>query len=853
MLRLTVLGVLAHRVRYAMTALAVLLGVAFIAGTLVLTDTIGRTFDGLFVDIYHDTSAVVRGQQAFSAPANFASVRPAIPDTLVAQVRAVPGVREVRVGIDGYAQLVGTDGKAIGNPAAGAPTLGQAWNATRTMNPYRFLPGSQPPVTATEVAIDKHSADAGHLRVGDRVTVLTKRAPAVYRIVGIFRWGSADSPLGASITLFDATTAANVLGEPGKVSEIDVAADPGVSQAELVHRLSGALAGARVDIVTGQQVTREGQSAVRKALGFFNTFLLAFALIALFVGSFLIFNTFSIVVAQRLRELGLLRAVGASRLQVTASVLGESTLIGLLASAAGLGAGIGLAVALRALLVAFGIDIPSTGLSITGRTVLVSMLAGTVVTVLAALQPARRAGAVAPIVALQAPVTSERPRTVRRTISGATVTGLGLLALLIGLFAGVSDRLVIVGSGAAITFLGVSIFGPVLVGPVARAIGVPLAARGTAGRLARNNVLRAPKRTASSAAALMIGVALVAVMSTLAASIRSSISAVVDRTMRADFVISSGGQAANSIAGLSPSLADRLALLPQVASATGVRADTVRIFGSTTVVLATDPAQVSQLFDVQPRQGQLATLSAGQLAISQHVADTRKLRLGDPVPVTFVRGVHSFTVGAIYGARDLAGDYVLPIAAAQQWFTSQLDFQVYVRLAGGTSAEAGRAVLTQQLKAYPSATLMDRSEYKHAQEAQIDQLLNLVYALLGLALIIALVGIGNTLALSIHERRRELGLLRAVGMTKSQLRRTVQAEAGIVSVFGTGQGLLVGVLLGWAVVAAMHSQGVTRLSVPVLQLLLVALIAIGAGVLASVAPSRRAARLQVLQAIAADE
>jgi putative ABC transport system permease protein len=851
MWRLTWVGVLGHKLRYALTAFSVLLGVAFIAGTLVLTDTIGRTFDGLFGDIYHGTAAVVRAREPFTPQASFTSARPRIPASLADEIRQVPGVTAVRLGIGGYAQLVGTDGKAIGNPAAGAPTIGQAWNDVPQMNPYRFLPGSRPPNAATEIAIDKHSADVGKLQVGDRVRVLTQGAPATYTLVGIFRWGTADSPLGASITLFEPATATVVLGEPGKVDEIDVAAANGISQQDMANRLRTTLNNPTLEVLTGKQITKENQDAVRKALSFFDTFLLVFALIALFVGSFLIFNTFSIVVAQRLRELGLLRAVGASRRQVTLSVLGESLAIGVLASVVGLGAGIGLAVALRQLLVLFGIDIPSTGLLISTRTVLVSLLSGTVITLLAAFSPARKAGKVAPVTAMRDVAVSEETRKLRRGISGCAVLTVGGALLLTGLFAHLHNRLALVGSGAVITFLGVSILGPLISRPLSRLLGTPLLTRGPIGALARNNAMRTPKRTAATAAALMIGVALVAVMSVLAASTTSSVNAVVDRTMQADFVIDSGGQPGGAT-GFSPALQQRLDGLPQIASSTGIRAGSVRLGGASTVILAVNPKRIDYLFDVGVTQGSLLDMTATGIAISQQYANDKHLQLGSRLPVQFTGGTRVFTVQAIYTARDLAGDYVLPIAAAEQNFTQQLDFQVYVRLSKGVSAAAGRAVIQSVLADYPTAKLQDRTEYKAARTSQIDQLLNLVYGLLALALFIALVGIANTLALSIHERTRELGLLRAVGMTRAQVRTTVRYEAVIMAMIGALEGLVVGVLLGWALVAALHSQGITVLSVPVLRLVIIAAVAATAGMLAAVGPGRRAARLNVLAAIATE-
>jgi putative ABC transport system permease protein len=848
MWRVTLRGLVAHWVRYALTALAVLLGVAFMAGTFVFTDTIKHTFDGLFGDVYSHTSAVVRAEQPFTPGANFTNQRRLINGDLATRVWQVPGVTALSVGVEGYAQLVGHDGQAIGNPAAGAPTLGEAWSSgAAEMQPYRFVEG-RPPRTGDEVAIDKHSADVGHLVVGDRVVVLTKQQPRSYTITGIVRWGSADSPLGASITLFDLATAERVLTEPGLVNEIDVAAAPGLSQQEMVDRLRSALDAPGLEVVTAAQVTEEGQTGIHQALAFFDTFLLVFAGIALFVGSFLIFNTFSIVVAQRMRELALLRAVGASRAQVILSVLGESLLIGLVASVLGLGAGVGLAVGLKALLGALGFALPSSGLLVTLRTVLASMIVGVSISLAAALVPAWKAGRVAPVAALREVAVDEEPHVVRRAASGAAVLAAGAGLLLVGLFADVPSRMTYVGAGAAAAFLGIAVAGPVIARPLCRVVGAPLG-WSAAGRLARNNAMRNPKRTASSAAALMIGVALVALISVMAASTKSSIGSVVDSAMRADFVVSGAGQPGGQ-SGFSPTLAHRMAALPQVASATGIRSGTVSVDGSTAVVLAVDPRHVDDLFDVDLQQGDLATMTPTGIAISQDVADADQLRLGDPVPVTFTTtGTHPFTVQAIYGARALAGDYVLPLAAAGRHFSSRLDFQVYARLAPGIPGADGRSAIEHVLTAYPNATLMDRTEYKHEQEAQIDQLLGLMYGLLGLALVIALIGIANTLALSIYERTHELGLLRAVGMTRRQLRGVVRGESIVIALLGTLEGLVVGVLLGWAVVTALRSQGVTQLTVPVTQLAIVAVLAALAGVVAAMGPARRASTLDILRAI----
>ncbi len=849
MWRITLKGVAGHKLRYALTALAILLGVSFMAGTLVLTDTMSRSFDGLYNDIYHSTDAVVRGKQAFNPGTSYTNQRERIDGALATTIDKVPGVKAVSVGIVGYAQLIGRNGKAIGNPSNGPPTLGQAWSDVAALNPLHLLPGGHPPRSSDQVVIDEHSADVGHFTVGDRVVILSQLPPATYVITGIATWGGAASPLGASIAAFEPATAAKVLGEPGKVDQFNVEAISGVSQQQLVDRLQRVIHDPKIEVVTGQAVTVEGQNAVHQALGFFNTFLLVFALIALFVGSFLIFNTFSIIVAQRLRELALLRAVGASRAQVTGSVVGESAIIGVVASAAGLVAGVGLAAGLKAGLNALGIDIPATGLVVTARTVMLALVVGTAITVASAVLPARRAARVPPVVAMQELVTEPRTQSTTRLATGLVVTGLGTTLLLTGLFTHVGNRVAFVGGGAAIVFLGIAVLGPLVARPVSRLLAAPLAWRRTTGRLAGQNAMRNPARTSATAAALMIGVALVSLMTIIASSTKASVNDIIDSAMRADFVISSGTVPGGNN-GFSPTLVQKLDRLPQVAAATGIRNGVVRIDGATKTILAADPAHVNDLFDIGVVRGHIASMTADGIAVSTQVAGDRHLGVGSPVQVTFpTTGRQTFRVQAVYTARTLAGDYVLPLAAAEGNFPQQLDYQVYVKLAPGVSSSAGRHAVNAVLAAYPTATLLDQAQYKEQQAAQIDRLLNLVYGLLALAVIIALIGIANTLALSIYERTRELGLLRAVGMTRGQLRSTVRYESVIISMLGAVEGLTVGVLFGWAMVAALGSQGVTHLVVPVPQLVLVAALAGMAGVVAAVAPGRRAARLDVLRAV----
>jgi putative ABC transport system permease protein len=699
------------------------------------------------------------------------------------------------------------------------------------------------------VVIDKRSADVGGLQVGDQVRILTKQGPGTYTVTGIATWGGQSSPLGASISAFDPATAARLLGTPGKVNQINVEAAPGVSSSTLVTRIQDAIRAPGVEVISGASVTTESQQAVHQALSIIGDFLLAFAFIALYVGAFVIFNTFGIVVAQRQRELALLRAVGARRRQVLAMVMGESVLVGLIASAVGVGAGIGLAVLLKAALGALGVGIPASGIVLSPRTVIVGLVTGILVTAVAAVVPARRAAVIPPVAALQDAAAEPRKPSAKRTVRRLIVAALGVVVLCVGLFGHTGNSLPLVGIGAAAVFIGVAAVSPYAVRPLCRLLAAPLTRGSATATLGQRSAMRNPSRTSATAAALMIGVALVSMTTVMASSVKASANATINSALRSDFVIESGGQAGGS-SGLSPALERSLAALPQVSNVAGIRSGIVKVYGGVIPILAADTSKAASLVDVGVTQGNFAALGPTGIGVSSQAASAHQLHLGSTVAVTYsTTGTKNYTVQAIYSVREIAGDYVLPLAAAQANFPSALDITIFVKLAPGVTTSAARPALDRVLAAYPSATLQDQAQYKAAQSASVNTLLNLVYALLALSVLIALIGIANTLALSIYERIREFGLLRAVGMTRGQLRGAVRVEALVISAFGALEGLVLGVIFGWALVHAMSSSGVTQLAFPVTQLLIVTVVAALAGLLAAIAPSRRAAKLNILQAV----
>ena len=847
MLRTSIKNLLAHKLRLVTTGIAILLGVAFLSGSLVLTDTVQRTFDALFADLNEGVDGYVRGEKVLENQFGESS-RPRVEDDLLAEVTAVDGVAFAEGDVLGYAQIVGSDGEAIGN-AGGAPTFGGQWSTNEQLNPFDLAEG-RAPESDDEVVIDRGSAKTGDLEVGDTTTVLTNAGAIDVTVVGIATFGGLDSAAGSSFAGFTLDAAQRYVAEEGRFDGIAVVAEEGVSEEALQARL-GDIVPDGVEAVTGATLTEEEQSDVEQGLGFFRTFMLVFAGIALFVGMFIIYNTFSIIVAQRIKEMALLRAIGASRRQVLASVLLEALVVGIVASVLGVLAGLGVAAGIKALLDAFGLDIPAGGLVLKSTTVIWALVVGIATTMCSAFFPARKGSKVPPIAAMRDVALERTDASILRIVLSGLLTAAGIGMLLLGLFGDGDNALASVGFGALLTLLGVAALGPVFARPVTRLIGSPLPRfRGVTGNLARENAMRNPKRTSRTAAALMIGVALVSLITIVAASFRASIDETLDAQYTGDFVVQAGGFGSG---GLSPAVGEQLKALPELDAVAGLRGVPARFDGSDTMMFGIDAPAMGRMTDIGVVEGSLDDLDETGLAISTDTAEAEGWEIGTRVPVTFVEtGDSELEVKVIYEEEQLAGGYFVGIPVVDANVPNPFDWQLYVNVADGVSQDDARAAIASVTDEFATAEVQDREEFKDAQAGQITPIVNMIYALLGLAVIIALLGIANTLALSIVERTREIGLLRAVGMTRGQTRSAIRWESVLIALFGTVGGVVVGSFFGWALMKALEDEGLTAFRIPLGGVLTVTVIAIVAGVLAAVLPARRAARMDVLQAIATE-
>jgi putative ABC transport system permease protein len=845
-LKTTLRSILAHKLRLFLATIAIVLGVSFVTGTLVIGDTINHTFDNLFQVINAKVDVQVRAVSTGTVQGQ--ATHPPMPASIVDQVKSTSGVKEAFGTLSRNAVIVGRDGKAV--ISGGAPTFGLLWNPYSDLDAATLRSGN-PPSGPDQVVIDQHTARVQNFKPGDTVTiVLPQSGPKQFTVSGTTGFGDRDTIVGATIALFDARYGPALLGAANEVDAVVAKAESGVSPETLKARLNGTLPHG-IEAVTGQQVATENSDAVKTGIGFLTTFLLVFAVISVFVGSFIILNTFSILVAQRTRELALLRCLGATRRQVMLSVLTEALVTGLVASLLGIAAGLGIAVGLEALLGSAGLDLSGSPLQLTPGTVIVGLLVGTLVTVVASVLPARRATRVAPVEALRDAVPSPSAVSLPRIVGGAGLLAGGVAMIILGLFVITANQLSVVGAGALFTFLGVAVLAPMVVGPVIAVLGAPVARfRGVPGKLARENARRQPRRTAATASALMIGVALVSCFSVLTASLQDSLSKVVDATVTADYILSpeNGG---SSGANIPPDVSTRLAADQKVGTVSPISGGVFHAGKDELFVAAVAPDTIGRVASLTVQKGKAITsLTDGDVAISEDAAKNRSLKIGDTLPMQFARpGVLQQQVSTVYARNPLFGDYVVTRDAWQKGNVEIFEFVVLVKGASGVSPDALRSGIKQDLNGFPNVKVENNSEYKKSQSQSLDAVLTFLTILLVFAIIIALLGVVNTMALAIVERVRELGLVRALGMTRGQTRSMVRWETVLVTVFGALLGCVVGIFFGVALVRSLASQGVDVLNLSIGRQLVYVVVAFLAGLLAAIWPARRASRVDMLQAI----
>lgn len=849
MLRATLKSLLARKLRLVLSGLAVVLGVMFVSGAFVLTDTLGRTFDQIFDDAYSQTDVAVTAKPKLEV-SEFEGEQLAapIPAAILDRVKAMSGAGVASatgvVSADG-ARIIGSNGKVV--TSFGPPQLGSNWTGEDDLVQLREGRGPQAP---DEIVVNATLAEAAKIKLGDRVGVLTLQPKREFTLVGVFGYsGDRDSLGGAQEVAFTEAVAQELmLGETGVYNMINVRSAGGVADTALRDDIAAALGDGYV-VKTGAELSAEAAAGLKEGLSFFNNILLGFAGVALFVGIFLILNTFSIIVAQRTRELALIRAIGGSRRQVIGSVLVEAVVIGLVAALLGLGAGIGVGALLAYLFGQFGGGMDLAPIGVPQTAVISSFVVGLLVTVVAAVLPALRASRIPPVAAMQDVATPDRPLT-RITVAGAVVGAAGGALLALGLTgnAGENTLLTILG-GVLISFIGVALLTPLVSRPVVALLGWVFS-WSVPGKLGRLNSGRNPRRTAITAAALMVGIALVTGVTVILDSTKSSLNALAEDTIHAELVIS-GVQTGPRPPSFDPAVLQRVQEIPGVRLVAGVYGDMAMVGENRTYVTATsDVAALREIYRATPTAGTIDSFGPGQLLVDSGRATELGLTVGSTLPVQLARGEPAtYTVTGIYAESDLFGGFVVPVEAAKD-FTVPSPTQAYLQLEPGTPVDRVLPQVEALLVDSPEVSVADRATFIDQQLSGFDQLLLMIQVLLALAILIAVLGIVNTLALSVLERTRELGLLRAIGLGRGKTMWMVTVEAVVISIFGALLGVAVGIGLGSAVVRALREDGISELVLPWSQMAVFLGLAAVVGVIAAVVPAIRAARLNVLNAIA---
>jgi len=855
MIRVALRGLSGRKFRTLLTAIAIVLGVAMMSGAYVLTDTIDKAFDAIFVESYADTDAVVTGKEAGISFEGESAPPAPIPESVLEQVRSVDGV-EVAAGSvqDMQTKLIKPDGESI--DTGGAPSFAFGVDTAPELdrfNPLNLVEGRWPR-GGQEVAIDEAVANEEKLGPGDRIGVAALGPARQYEIVGIAKYGELSSLGGATFAIFDVPTAQALLDKEDELDAVQVAAESGVTPDELVRRIEAEV-GPSVTVQSGSEQATEDSDEVATFTTIIRYFLLTFAGIALFVGAFVIFNTLSITVAQRTREFATLRTVGASRRQVLGSVIVEALVIGLLASVIGLFAGLGLAIGLNELFMALNLDLPQTDTVFATRTIVVSLLVGTLVTLAAGLSPALRATRVPPIAAVREGAQLPRSALSRFSPHIAVVTVvIAVAALSYALLAGgveTGTRFILLGVGVLALFIGVALLSSRLVVPLARVVGLP-ARRigGAAGKLAEGNAMRDPGRTASTAAALMIGIALVTFVGVLAQGLRESNSDAIEQQIQADLVVTSQ----DGFTEFPAAVGEAAAELDGTELVSNIRQDVAEIDDKGANLTGLDGTTVNQVYDFRWTDGNdqiLASLGADGAVLPDDVAEDKGLAVGDTFRVLSTDNrKQDFVVRGIYDGSPfypLLGTASVSQAAFDELYKRPRNRFTLINVPGQPGA-VQKAGVEQGLEAFPDTRVQTRQEWIDKEDEEISQFLLLLYVLLALSVVISLFGMVNTLALSVFERTRELGMLRAVGMTRRQTRRMVRHESVIVALIGAALGLPLGIFLALLVTQALSEYDL-QFAIPAGALITFVIVSIVAGILAAILPARRAARLRVLDAL----
>lgn len=860
MLSLAIRNFGARKLRALSTAAAVFFGVAMVAGTLMLTASVNSSFDDIFAEVNEGIDVTVRPEVAvegeFGTGTAFAR---ALPEELVDEVRAVDGV-ELAVGAigDDTITIVDEDGDRIGPPAGGPPHIAIT-NVPEDapFQPFSIVDGADP-ATAREVAIDSITAEEEGYEVGDTIRVTGAAGERDYTVAGIGDFGSGTPLGGASLVEFTLEEAQRLTGKQGRVDEIDVVAADGTSTTDLAAAISAALPPDEVEVRTGAETAEEDASDIQEGFGFLSTALLVFAGIAVFVGAFLIFNTFSITVAQRMREFAMLRTLGASSRQVMAAVLIEAALVGLLASVLGIAGGFGFVELIKGLFKAMGFELPTSGLALEPSTIVIALAVGVLTTMAAALNPALRATRVAPLEALVESAGStegERKRSRRRTIIAAVLVGVGVVLLPLGLFTtdDIEMALQLLGLGLVLLFIGLAMVGDRFVGPIASVLGWPIQRlRGVTGRLARENAQRHPGRTATTAAALMIGVALVVFVGVFASSIRASLSDTLDRQFVGDIAIVN----TDGFSPIPTKIADEVGALDGVGvvSPTTLIPTEIEPGGSEANLAGIEPDTLGQVASLDWAEGSdevVANLGPDEAIVDENFAEDQGVGVGDELEITGPSGdvVPATIVGITTRSRFIVDEVALSRDTVLEQLGARDDTTTFANFAEGADPEATREQIDALLSdRFPNAEARSQEEFKQDREDEINQLIALIYVLLGLSVLVSIFGVVNTLSLTIFERTRELGMLRAIGTSRRQVRRMIRYESIVVALLGAAVGAVIGLILAVAAVSALEDEGL-ELSVSPSLPLVVLIAAILIGVVAAIGPARRASRLDVIQAL----